>query len=412
LSVIAVQSLNQTEKEINPMIKRALFIVMFILSLKCYPQIVFEKGYFINDQYDTIECLIKNIDWKNNPVEFEYKLSETAEAKKANIQFVKEFGIMNSSKYIRAEVQMDRSCEDLSELSEEKSPVFREEKLFLKLLVEGQASLFLFEDKSLTRFFYKITDSEIEQLVYKMYSADKRQISYNNQFRQQLFTDLICRDISQQDLEMLNYSENELVRLFVRYNKCQNSSYTNFVTKHRKDYFNLNLRPGLNLSSLSMQNSISDAEDADFGNKLCFRAALETEFIMPFNKNKWAVIIEPTYQYYSSEKKLDDKNAEVDYQSIEFPLGIRYYFYLKENSKIFINASYVFDVSINSKIKYDNGWSYEISSGGNFAFGLGYKFYDRFSLELRYLTSQNLLRYAYWDSDYKTTSLIFGYTVF
>jgi hypothetical protein len=101
----------------------------------------------------------------------------------------------------------------------------------------------------------------------------------------------------------------------------------------------------------------------------------------------------------------------VDYQSLELPIGIRHYFYLKEHSKIFVNASYGPDISIHSNINYNNGWSYEISSGANFALGLGYKFHDRISIELRYLTSQSLLRYGYWDSDYKTVSLILGYTI-
>jgi len=391
--------------------KQLLIPAILLISLWCYPQITFEKGYFINDQSDTIECLIKNVDWKNNPLDFEYKLSESPETIKADIQFVKEFGIDNFSKYTRANVQMDRSSEFLPELSGERNPVFIEENVFLKVLVEGKASLFLFEDKNLTRYFYNTNATEIKQLVYKMYYTDNRQIAYNNQFRQQLFTDLICPDISQKDVETLGYFENELVRLFVRYNECENSSYTNFVKRKRKDVFNLNLRPGLNLSSFSMQNSISDAEDADFGYKICFRAALETEFFMPFNKNKWAIIIEPTYQYYRSTKELADKTAVIDYQYLELPLGIRYYFYLDDISDVFINASYVLDVSINSEITYDNGWSYEISPGGNFAFGLGYRFYDRFSLELRYLTSQGLLRYAYWDSDYRTISLILGFTI-
>ena len=70
------------------------------------------------------------------------------------------------------------------------------------------------------------------------------------------------------------------------------------------------------------------------------RFGVETEFILAFNKNKWGVTIEPTYQYYKSEKKPSDVEAKLNYTSVEIPIGIRHYFYLSEKSKIFINASY------------------------------------------------------------------------
>jgi hypothetical protein len=395
--------------------KHLLFLLVAFLSLNCFPQIEFEKGYFINDNNERIECLIKNLDWKNNPIDFKYKFSDTSQIQAADIHSVKEFGINNISKYERAVVNMDRSSEDVPTLSSDRNPVFQEEVLFLKALLEGQASLFIYEEKNLTRFFYKINDSSFTQLVYKMYTRGERQILYNYHFRQQLLTDLKCGDISIQDIESLNYYENELVRFFIKYNECQNASFKNYQVKYKKNLFNLSLRPGLNISSLSMDNPSTDEEDNDFGSDLTFRAGLEFELIFPFNKNKWALMIEPTYQYYKAEKEsegINDQQVEVDYKSIELPLGIRHYFYLNEKSRIFCNVSYVFDFCINSSIKYELGWEFEIDTFGNFAMGLGYK-YSKFSAELRYQTSRHVLYgYPLWNSDYKTFSVIFGYSIF
>lgn len=395
--------------------KHLLILYIAFISLNSFPQIVFEKGYFINDNNDRIECLIKNVDWKNNPFDFKYKFSETSEVQTIGIQTVKEFGINNISRYERAVVNIDRSSEDLSMLSTDRNPVFLEEVLFLKVLVEGQASLYLYEEKNLTRFFYRLNDSAITQLVCKIYLVKDRNIGTNNQFRQQLLNDFKCQDISIIEIETLNYYENELVRFFVKYNECQNVSFINYNEKQRKDIFSLNLRPGLNISSLSMENPISDAEDNDFGPELTFRAGLEFELILPFNKSKWSIIVEPTYQYYKTEKAsegVNDQHVEVDYKSIELPLGIRHYFFLNEKSKIFINVAYVIDFSFNSAIKYELGWQYEINTMGNLAMGLGYK-YRRFAAELRYQTSRSVLNnYPLWDSDYKTISVIFGYSIF
>lgn len=393
--------------------KRFLVFSFIILSINCYPQIVFENGYLIYDNNEKIECLIKNIEWKNNPTEFHYKLSESSESLKASIEDIKEFGIKNSYKYVRAVVKIDRSREDISDLSPIKNPVFQEEKLFLKTLVEGKASLFMYEDVNLKRFFYSINDSEIKQLVYKLYASDNRRVGYNFHFRQQLHTELKCQSFSLDDIERLKYSKKDLVRFFVQYNECKNATYINFEERQRRDLFILTLRPGINFSSLSIHNSRTDAVDTDFDNELTFRFGVESEFTLPFNKNKWAIIIEPTYQYFKSIKYIQNQNIKASYQSIELPFGVRYYIHLNEVSKLFTNASYIVDIEIESTIKRSTGWEFEIQTFSNFGVGLGYKYKNRYSLEVRYLTNRNLLvNYAAWSSEYKTISVIFGYSIF
>ena len=110
--------------------KRILFLLAAILSLNCYSQISFEKGYYIDNTNQKINCLIKNIDWKNNPTEFEYKLSKNSESKKTTIKTIKEFGIDNISKYIRRTVSIDRSSEDINKLSNDKNLKLKKKSFF------------------------------------------------------------------------------------------------------------------------------------------------------------------------------------------------------------------------------------------------------------------------------------------
>ena len=134
---------------------------------------------------------------------------------------------------------------------------------------------------------------------------------------------------------------------------------------------------------------------------------------MPYNNNKWAIIIEPTFQYFKSETELFGRNIIVHYKSIELPIGIRYYVFLKNNSKIFINASLILDFSNHSTIDFDSRSNLTIKSNNNFGFGIGYKKNNKYSLEFRYQTGRDILKnYLYWRSDYNTLSLIFGYTIF
>lgn len=398
-----------------------LIILTVILSTHCYSQISFEKGYYIDNNEQKIECLIKNIDWKNNPTEFEYKLSEDSEQKKETIQYVKEFGVYNYSKYIRSTVNIDRSSENVEKLSTVRNPIFKEEILFLKVLVEGKSNLYQYEDVNLVRYFYRKDNTDnIEQLIYKSYKISETQIAENIGFKQQLLLNLKCENIKTEDIKNLKYHKDYLVKIFIKYNQCGTSEVINFAEKQKKDLFNLNLRLGLNSSSLAIHNLTNSGDifignygDVDFGNKIGFRIGTEAEFIFPFNKNKWAIIVEPTYQYFKSEKKLSTLNTKADYKSIELPIGVRHYFFINNNSKLFINASYILDFTNNSTIFYNSNTILEITKSTNLGFGIGYKQNDKYSIELRYLTNRALLQqYESYYSDYKTVSLIFGYSIF
>jgi hypothetical protein len=399
--------------------KKPLLLLFFIfLSIHSYSQITFEKGYFIDNNDKKIECLIKNLDWRNNPTEFEYKLDEQDQALKTDITRVKEFEIYNVSKYQRLLVNIDRSRTLLSELDYNKSPVFAEEKLFLKILIEGKATLYEYENDELSRFFFKTDNTPITQLVFKTYKISEAEVRDNNQYRQQLYTILKCENITQQSVKYINYKKEDLIKLFVKFNQCSNSEFTNFEAKEKKDLFNLTIRPGIESSSFSVENGLLPAYNTDFGSKVGFRLGVEAEFILPFNKNKWAIIIEPTYQSAFKEEKVQtNMTSKVNYSAIELPIGIRHYFFLNSTSKLFINGQYIIDMTLKNEASFKSTNSpvnnLELKSSGNLAFGLGYNYQKKYSVEFRMGLSKDLLRnYTLWLSDYKTISLIFGYSIF
>ncbi|MCS3868760.1 hypothetical protein J3D55_001676 [Chryseobacterium ginsenosidimutans] len=387
-------------------------------------QIKFEKGYFIDNSGQRSDVLIKNLDWKNNPTEFEYKTESSSDIKKENIKNIQEFGVDQESKYIRKTVLIDYSSEILDKISQERKPEFKEATVFLKYLVEGKADLFFYENNDIQKLFFSVDDSNVKQLVYKSYYLTNSQITYNEDYKNQLTENLNC-GIDGKQIQKLKYQPNDLTKVFMSYNACSNGTNTvnyNQVTE-KKDLFNLNIRPGINFSNLkTISSSYYYADEVTkFDREVSFRIGLEAEFILPFNKNKWAIFAEPTYQYYKSETEsivypgqfFEAKSTRsTDYKSIEVPFGIRHYFFLNDKSKVFINAAYVFDFQINSKIQYDYQ-TLNINSGNNLVFGIGYKYNDKFSAEFRASTNRNILQnYNNWTSKYQTMSLILGYTLF
>lgn len=409
---------------------RLLLILLFIVSsIKSFSQINFEKGYFINESNQKIECLIKNMDWSNNPTDFEYKLTEDSEIKKASITNTKEFGTYNSSKYIRAQVKIDRSSDAINDLSNERNPIFQDEQLFLKVLIDGDASLFLYLDtKNSQRFFYKAKkDSEIIQLVCKQFITDA--VYSNNLYRQQLYNDFKDCGISFEETGKIRYKQWELEDFFKKINKDSNSNYVNYQSKEKKDLFNLTLRPGLKLSSFSMEKEDGVFGKINFDNELSFRFGVEAECILPFNKNKWAVMVEPTFQHYESEKTIKysryhfDPNpyyvVKADYASLELPIGIRHYFFINDKSKVFVNAFFMFDFNFDSTIEITNPNEstfkqvHDIESDLSYGLGAGYKFKDKYGLELRYNLGRNIMaNQNTWSSNYSSLDFIFGYSFF
>ncbi len=389
--------------------KLKITMIILFLGLNSLAQIKFEKGYFITNDGQKVEGLIKNNDWLQNPNYLIYKKTIDAEQKKLTLKEVKGFGVYDSSKYIKAIVNIDKSSNLLKELTEFKEPKFEKEEIFLKVLIEGDANLFSYKNGNLVRFFFNKNNSEIEQLIFKKYKTIEDKIAVNDKFKQQLWVSLKCKNISFKTFKNLDYKENDLIHFFERYYNCIQSEYISFKKNKNQDLFNLTLRAGLNSSSLSTGNTAFDADSPyfpDFGNQLGLRLGVELEFIMPFNKNKWGIIIEPTYQSFKAD--VDQKNStSVDYSSIELPIGVRHYFFLNKTSKLYANGSIIIDFSNGELL------SQEIQSSSNFGFGIGYKSHEKYSLEFRYHTNRDLFNnYLNNFSEYKTMSIIFGYTIF
>ncbi len=171
-----------------------LFVLLFCLGFTLYghAQITFEKGYYINNLDQREEGSIKNKDWKSNPSQFEFKDSENTAPKTVTLKYAKEFGFEDGSKYIRATVNVDRSSTTLNTLSSKRASYFIEEELFLKVLVEGDAALYRYEDGNLTRYFYSTNDKSVKPLVYKEYIDEGRDLKKNEAYKQELYNTLKC----------------------------------------------------------------------------------------------------------------------------------------------------------------------------------------------------------------------------
>lgn len=401
--------------------KLKLLVLILSLSVKCFGQAVFEKGYFVNNEGLKIECLIKNNDWGKNPRDFMYKLSNDGEIKNADIKDVKEFRVTDYSKYVRADVDIDMSPVKLTELSNSKDPEWERKLVFLKVLVEGNASLYYYNVGGSDQFFYQCKDSAVHQLVYKEYKSEHLQMEINAGFHKQLLRDMPVQQESSDVVLSLNYIKGDLVRYFQHYNLSVDPTYKVIKVKHVRDMLNFRVSTGFDYSSLSISNPGADYMNASFNGKLNYRFAFEMEYILPFNRNQWGVVLESSYHSYKAQMLNTETSATVDCKSIDFSFGVKRYIFLNENAKLFVDG-YINSIGTimfnNSKIGYKYVYSLgpvdylDIMNGNNLGFGAGYE-YKKFFAELRYYTAQDILsNYGSWHSKFQRFSLIVGYKIF
>ncbi len=403
---------------------KRLFILFATISCALsYSQIDFQKGYYFENSGEKTECLIKNLQWLNNPTKFTYKLTEDAPQNDISIEQVSEFGVYGDCKYVRKTVNIDQSNNKIGNLTDNRNPTFVEKTLFLEVLVEGKANLYYYNSNELEKYFFKPENSEIEQLVYIRYFPDENRITVaeNNKYKTQLWNTMKCPSFSIKEVENLNYKNQSLVDFFKKYNACFEPNTkgatvaTTFVKKERTAKFNLSAKAGISYSSLMI--TLSDGKSLEFGNKVSGRFGVEGELLLPFNKKKWSVFFDPAYKYYKNETSLavfgGTAYPTVDYKAIEIPLGMRHYFFLNDASKLFLEGLLIYDYDLNSIVTVSQTYSLEANSSLGFGFGVGYKFKESFSVALRYNTNKDIMsEYSFMSSSFKNSSIIFGYTLF
>jgi hypothetical protein len=380
-----------------------------ILHLACFAQIDFQPGYYIRNDGTKISCLIKDHGWVNNPMNIVCKSSPEAAPVTIGMESILEFGV-GSSKYQRFDVDVEISGDAIDELSSSPVPKYRHETALLKLLVEGRANLYLYQKKRLTRYFFRLNGAAPTPLVSKQY-RDRDGFAHANQEYIKLLADsLNCSAPDFPDPTMVRFEVKSLTRFFVAYNNCVRSAYTDYWTRAGKSVFHLHIRPGVDLSGFTVtDNSNQFPSKHSYGSEASFRIGVEGEFILPVNRNKWSVILEPVYRSYHSSSGGPDFN--VDFKAIQLQMGARYYLFISSQTKLFLTAALCSNFSLNSTVQNDGS---ELNTlphfGGSFSGGLRYK--DRLGIELNYAIPQNILdNYIYFRSSLSTTSLIVSYRI-
>ncbi len=411
--------------------KKTLLVLFLTFSFGIYAQTEYKKGFYIDNFGNKIEGYIKYEDWKYTPSTFNYKESPNSAIKTISIENAKVFAFDNFKQYERYTVKIDTSATQLKNLDYERNPFFKEKTIYLEKLLDGSAKLYLYNSTSTKNKYFYSTSSDIpEQLVFKEYMVSKNgntpKMAVNEYYKQQILNNLDCESITKNKVSGLDYKERNLRKIFKDYNLCENNNYRAYYdedTEIKKDAFALSIRPGVTYSTIDFTflQSIGVDRSASLDYELGYRIGVELEYTLPFNNNKWSLILEPLYTHYKSQtfvkNTLDsdyftnNENVNVEYNSFGAQVGIRYYFFLNEESSIFINARYYQQFFVpSSSFAFERSKDYTFyESTNSISLGAGYNFNRKFSVELNYVPARALISNFNYTAKLREVSLTLGY---
>lgn len=381
---------------------RFTLILLLFLSVNAFAQITFQKGYVITKDGVKQECFIKNGDWLYNPTSLEYRSLDGTETVTGTPETLSEFKVDGFNTYVQAEVDVDVSPNGIDG---EKELVWRKRNMFLKLLVDGPVRLFLYYASDTGRkFFIQSNGGDIRQLVYKEYVTVDSRLQKNTLYLGQLRADAWCDDFDESTLKALKYTESKLTRFFQKANECRGVSSTRDDSGARGKT-NIWITPGVTQWNVSYTDALSSFEH-DFSATHGFRMGLELEFVFKFARNKWAFVVEPTYEGF----KISGDNYLAHYTALELLLAVRHYSYLKDDMAIHFNAGLIPTnlVTMDSKFYLPHDLTGS-KRGMGLTGGIGLN-YQRFKAEVRYYHKRDLVaEFIFQELSTSRLSLILGY---
>ena len=400
-----------------------LFILFLFITPLTNAQAEYEAGYFINDQGEKVNCLIKNERWEVNPEEFEYKLNESSAVKVGNIDDVQMFAVEGVFKYEKATVKIDKETDGFVDVNNNPDLDFVEKELYLNKVVEGKVNLYHYQEEGLDIFFTRKRDAdEFEQLIFKRYKNEDYNDRMNNKYRGQIYKAFDSKRFKRGDFKRLDYNLRELKDIFIEYNRA----FSDFQVNYQRFKLEINVyaKLGAHVSSFYAEAG-NGLFEADFSNEINVFPGAEFELKIPFSLGKWSLFTSPAYLNYSSSldsgsillpedpESAGESINEIDYSSLLIPVGFRRYF-AKQNSdfRFYLNAAYVFDVTLNEDlVLLTEAFKIKPTEGFNLQLGGGIQF-KQFGLEFLYFTDKDLLEDSQdFDTNFQTMAINFTYRI-
>ncbi|MHA7057886.1 hypothetical protein ACWGOQ_0011740 [Aquimarina sp. M1] len=395
----------------------------FVVGICCISAIsaqsIYEAGYFIDNNGNRKECLIKKLSWKSNPTEFEWKRTISSNPKTETIENIKEFAVGEDYRFKRYILQFDLNGDTVGKSTKSKDPDLTYKKIFLRTIIKSKTTLYQYSRNNVHRFFY--TDPYTvypELLVYKVfYTPDESKKpgkkiipQQNNTYQQQLQENIICGN---QDPSKLTYTQRDLKRYFKKYNECKGNKIE-YIIRKKINQTRIGLVAAMDLTGFTHDSRAGNAGNVSYDDVFVPRYGIFVETFIPFSKVDLSFFLESTYKAFTMDGRdfaIANSEFELDYKSINVAVGPRFHIYLSSKFELFLEGGLTVDFNIGteSNVFEENeieNTTTEYFYGGGLGSG-------RFKIGFRQYTSTNISKStAIPNSELTTSSLYLSMNIF
>lgn len=378
------------------------FFLLALLTLnpsRGFSQVNFIDGLIISETGDSLYGKIDFQDWSRNPTSITFIQNGSVNTEVLSPEDIRSFSV-GEVYYESREVVLDLAPLEVIDKRTEVLPLSLLRQVFLKSLIRGTTSLFLF--KTERPHFYLEEKGQITQLVSNQYvvlSEGKYQLrkEYEYSYREQLsIFNTSCND---NETSKVEYSSASLVDFILKCHLDEKSDEITYVLKSGNVVVETGFLIGFGREFFNHGNEINEQEKLPLEKKSAGSTSFgfKLKFILPKNDQKNSVSVSVDY----AQIKIGSDEEYMDFNTFNFRT-----WYSSKSEIESISPFYDIGISISKKISDEDNEDFEpvykvrpgYFVGGGIDFGI---FYGVLRADLRPRGG--------FSVDHKTFSLLFGF---
>lgn len=292
--------------------KTGLVAFLLLMSIGANAQKNFVEGYVVDNSGDTLQGLIDDKNWLNNPREVRFRKNQEAPAIVYTPADIRAFFVSSREHYRSKAVMYDVSPHKLPDLGTSPDPVWQKDTLFLKVEAEGVVSLYyLRESTEREHFFLEKNGAAAEDLLNVRYISSGegvKQALASQQYKSQLRNYLGDCNALKGQLYNVEYELEAIKKVVKQYNRCSGGEEASAVqqsSKGRSRTIEWGLVAGVHVTQLRFSaegRTFEQLTNGPYRGALNGVGGISMDFISPGRHRQFILRSELVYKPYHATK--------------------------------------------------------------------------------------------------------------
>ncbi|MEJ2595309.1 MAG: hypothetical protein P8100_09340, partial [bacterium] len=288
-----------------------VFILLFNHPVNLQSQDNFRPGYITISAGDTLIGAIEHLEWQTTPGKIAFLEDSGSVPVVYTPETISSFGFSGN---IYRSWKVDITDMPKSEINAQYGPlpVTVNQTVFLRLLFEGELSLYQFKDaRDINHFYIRIPgELPVELIFFKYREAENGQriIRTNTKYKGQLFYYLHSCNVMQDEINQTKYEADDLIALLNAYSRCKKvqPTYTAelddpLTAQRKRKRIKMGIYAGVSFSKLDFKGNtgLPYLDNASFPPSLNPAAGMMLLIEPARSKGRWAIVTDILVRSYS-----------------------------------------------------------------------------------------------------------------